>query len=91
MGEPINRVIIKNGDQEQLVYYWFQGRGRQIANEYLNKWFLFKDALMENRTDGALVRYVTPVLPGESHQDADARIQSLMKNTSPEIKRYLAE
>lgn len=91
MGGPINRVIIKNGDQEQLVYYWFQGRGRQIANEYFNKWFLFKDALLENRTDGALVRYVTPVLPGESHQDADARIQSLMKNTSPEIKRYLAE
>jgi exosortase D (VPLPA-CTERM-specific) len=91
MGGPINRVIIKNGDQEQLVYYWFQGRGRQIANEYFNKWFLFTDALLENRTDGALVRYVTPVHPGESHQDADARIQSLMKNTSPEIKRYLAE
>lgn len=90
-GKPINRVIIKNADQEQLVYYWFQGRGRQIANEYLNKWYLFKDALLENRTDGALVRYVTPVLPGESHQDADARIQSLMQHTSPEINRYIAE
>lgn len=90
-GEPINRVIIKNGDQEQLVYYWFQGRDRQIANEYLNKWFLFKDALFENRTDGALVRYVTPVLPGESHQDADARIQSLMQFTSPELNRYIAD
>lgn len=90
-GEPINRVIIKNGDQEQLVYYWFQGRNRQIANEYLNKWFLFKDALLENRTDGALVRYVTPILPGESHQDADARIQSLMQHTTPEINRYIAD
>lgn len=90
-GEPINRVIIKNGDQEQLVYYWFQGRNRQIANEYLNKWFLFKDALLENRTDGALVRYVTPILPGESHQNADARIQSLMQHTTPEINRYIAD
>jgi len=90
-GEPINRVIIKNGDQEQLVYYWFQGRGRQVANEYLNKWYLFKDALLENRTDGALVRYVTPVLPGESHQDADERIQSLMQHTSSEINRYIAD
>lgn len=90
-GEPINRVIIKNGDQEQLVYYWFQGRNRQIANEYVNKWYLFKDALLENRTDGALVRYVTPILPGESHQDADARIQSLMQHTSPEINRYIAD
>jgi exosortase D (VPLPA-CTERM-specific) len=90
-GEPINRVVIKNGDQEQLVYYWFQGRNRQIANEYVNKWFLFKDALLENRTDGALVRYVTPILPGESHQDADARIQSLMQHTTPEINRYIAD
>jgi EpsI family protein len=90
-GQPINRVIIKNGDQEQLVYYWFQGRGRQIANEYTNKWYLFKDALLENRTDGALVRYVTPVLSGESHQNADARIQSLMQHTSPELNRYIAD
>lgn len=90
-GKPINRVIIKNGDQEQLVYYWFQGRNRQIANEYLNKWYLFQDALLENRTDGALVRYVTPVLPGESHQNADARIQSLMQHTTPEINRYIAD
>lgn len=89
-GKPINRVIIKNGDQEQLVYYWFQGRNRQIANEYLNKWYLFKDALLENRTDGALVRYVTPIHPGESPQDADARIQSLMQHSSPEINRYIA-
>lgn len=90
-GKPINRVIIKNGDQEQLVYYWFQGRSRQIANEYLNKWFLFRDALLENRTDGALVRYVTPILPGESHQQADTRIQSLMQHTTPELSRYIAE
>lgn len=90
-GEPINRVIIKNGDQEQLVYYWFQGRDRQIANEYLNKWYLFKDALLENRTDGALVRYVTPVLTGETHQNADDRIQSLMQHTSPELNRYIAD
>lgn len=90
-GQPINRVIIKNGDQEQLVYYWFQGRARQIANEYWNKWYLFKDALLKNRTDGALVRYVTPVLPGESHQNADTRIQSLMQHTSPELNRYIAD
>lgn len=89
--KPINRVIIKNGDQEQLVYYWFQGRNRQVANEYLNKWYLFKDALLENRTDGALVRYVTPILPGENHQDADARVQALMQHTSPEINRYIAD
>jgi exosortase D (VPLPA-CTERM-specific) len=90
-GHPINRVVIKNGDQEQLVYYWFQGRGRIIANEYLNKWYLFNDAIFENRTDGALVRYVTPVFPNETLEDADARIQLLMAQTGPELKRYIAD
>ncbi|WP_339776280.1 VPLPA-CTERM-specific exosortase XrtD [uncultured Methylophaga sp.] len=90
-GHPINRVVIKNGDQEQLVYYWFQGRGRIIANEYLNKWYLFNDAIFENRTDGALVRYVTPVSPNETLEDADARIQSLMAQTGSELKRYIAD
>jgi|TARA_R100001143_G_scaffold44583_1_gene39908 exosortase D (VPLPA-CTERM-specific) len=90
-GHPINRVVIKNGDQEQLVYYWFQGRGRIIANEYSNKWYLFNDAILENRTDGALVRYVTPVSPGETLKDADARIKLLMDQTGPELKRYIAD
>ncbi len=90
-GHPINRVVIKNGDQEQLVYYWFQGRGRTIANEYLNKWYLFNDAIFENRTDGALVRYVTPISPGETLQDADTRIQSLMAQTGPELQRYIVD
>ncbi len=61
---PANRVIIKKGEQRQLVYYWFQGYGRIVANEYINKWYLFLDAVFKNRTDGALVRYVTAVLPG---------------------------
>jgi len=90
-GNPLNRVVIKNGEQEQLVYYWFQGRGRIVANEYLNKWFLFKDALLENRTDGALVRYVTPVLQNETIDDAEARIKMLMASTTPELARYIAD
>ena len=38
--QPLNRVIIQKGQDSQLVYYWFAGRGRVIANEYVNKWYL---------------------------------------------------
>ena len=40
-----NRAVIQKGDSRQLVYYWFQQRGRTITNEYLEKWYLFYDAI----------------------------------------------
>ena len=63
-GQPlrVNRVIIRNGKAAQLVYYWFEQRGRDVTNEYKAKWYIFWDSLMENRTDGALVRVVVPIV-----------------------------
>src|SRR5262249_5125643 len=58
---PVNRASIELGNQKQLVYYWFQQRGRAITNEYAVKWYIFWDALTRNRTDGALVRLTVPV------------------------------
>jgi EpsI family protein len=75
----------------QLVYYWFQQRGRKLANEYLMKWYLFKDALLLNRTDGALVRLTTMVNPGESLDLADQRLQVFAKEVLPVLPQYVPE
>ena len=85
----VNRAVIQKGDSRQLVYYWFQQRGRTITNEYLVKWYLFYDALTMNRTDGALVRLVTSVGNGEDIDVADQRLQSFMKDLIPELPAYL--
>ena len=58
----VNRVVIRKDSAAQLVYYWFEQRGRNVTNEYEAKWYIFQDSLRENRTDGALVRVVVPVL-----------------------------
>ena len=88
---PVNRVIIKKGSQRQLVYYWFQGHGRIVANEYINKWYLFLDAIVKNRTDGALVRVVTSVGEQESLETADARLIDFMAHAEPELKHYILD
>jgi len=88
---PVNRVIIKRGNQRQLVYYWFQGHGRIVANEYINKWYLFLDAIIKNRTDGSLVRVVTNVMENESLDTADARLVDLMSQVEPELKQYILD
>jgi exosortase D (VPLPA-CTERM-specific) len=86
---PVNRALIERGDQRQLVYYWFDQRGRRIANEYLMKWYLFLDAVLKNRTDGALVRLTTPVQQGESIDRAEARLEDLMAQVVPQLPLYL--
>jgi len=87
--QPLNRVIIQKGDVKQLVYYWFDERGRKIANEWFAKFYLLNDAIMMNRTDGAMVRLTTQVLPGETEQDADQRLQSFMRDAVPQLAQFL--
>lgn len=90
-GQPlsVNRAVIRLGEETQLVYYWFQQRGRVMTNEYLVKWFLFQDALLRRRTDGALVRLTTFVPPGGDLAAADARLTELARLTTAELEPYI--
>ena len=86
---PLNRVIIARGSEKQLVYYWFEERGMKIANEYWSKLYLLRDAILKNRTDGALVRLTTPLYPGETESDADKRLQDFTQAVVPNLAGYL--
>jgi len=52
----INYYLMEKGIRKDLYLWWYQGRGRIYANEYLNKFYLMADAVTMRRTDGALVR-----------------------------------
>lgn len=62
----VNRYLIQKGPEQALVLYWYQGRGRVAANEYLVKWHLLRDAALRRRSDEALVRLVVPIDSSES-------------------------
>jgi exosortase D (VPLPA-CTERM-specific) len=86
---PINRAIIVHNDAKQLVYYWYQERGRSIASEYWSKWYLLFDVIIKNRSDGALVRLITPISPDELERDADKRLVLFMRALLPHLDSYL--
>jgi EpsI family protein len=86
---PLNRVIMSKGTNRELVYYWFEERGLKIANEYVSKLYLLKDAILKNRTDGALVRLTTQIFPGEQESDADKRLQQFMQTLMPSLAGFL--
>lgn len=86
---PLNRVVIERNGQKQIVYYWFEQRGKRVANEYLSKWNLIADAVYLNRTDGALIRLTTPLYPGEAEQEGDQRLQGLVQEMLPQMTKFL--
>ncbi|MCG7896821.1 MAG: VPLPA-CTERM-specific exosortase XrtD [Candidatus Thiodiazotropha weberae] len=90
-GEPlkVNRLVIIRGDSKKLVYYWFQQRGRVITNEWLVKWYLFKDGLIKQRTDGALVRLTTNINDGEEWEDGDKRLIDFAGEVVPLLDDYV--
>lgn len=92
-GEPlrVNRVLMQMGEARQLVYYWFQGRGRIITNEYMAKWYIFWDSLTRNRTDGALMRLITYVPEGSEVADAEDRLNRYLEDYYPMFSTYVPD
>jgi EpsI family protein len=58
----INRDVIQQGIDRELVLYWYQSHGRIVASEYWSKFYLVEDAMRLNRTDGSIVRVITPIV-----------------------------
>jgi exosortase D (VPLPA-CTERM-specific) len=92
-GRPlrVNRSLIQLGDERQLVYYWFQQRGRLMTNEYLVKWFLFWDALTRNRTDGALVRLTAALEAGQDPAEADEVLARFARSIAGSLEPYIPD
>ena len=90
-GMTVNRALIAKGEAAQLVYYWFVERGRIQTNEYMVKWYIFWDALTQNRTDGALVRVTTFVPDKAMVAEADARLENFVRAIDPQLAYYLPQ
>jgi exosortase D (VPLPA-CTERM-specific) len=86
----LNRAIIQQGLQRQLVYYWFEGRGRQMTSDFAAKFYTLADSLTKGRTDGGLVRVITPIGP-DGEAAADARLQRFLTAATDRLDRFLPE
>ncbi len=56
---------------------------------YQLKIYTFWDALTRRRTDGALVRLITPVGDSEQVADADARLQGFARQIVPILDGFI--
>lgn len=86
---PANRYLIARGDSRQLVFYWYWAHDRGVASEYWAKYYLIADSIKMNRSDGALVRIITPMLAGESTDAAQQRLLPLAGIFQPLLDTYI--
>lgn len=87
----VNRAIIQRGMERQLVFYWFEQRGRRMTNDFAAKMTVVWDSLTIGRTDGAMVRFTTPILDGETDAAAEARLMELMEPALRRMPRFVPE
>jgi len=85
----VNRYVVSKSGERQLVLYWFQAHGRTVANEYWAKYYLISDSIRLHRSDGSMIRLMSPMLRGESADAAQARIMRLGDHFLPLLNDYI--
>ncbi len=95
-GSPtVNRVVLAKEGRRAVVYYWYQGRGRVVANEYMVKWNLLRDAALSRRTEEALARVVVMLAEpgvaatGPAVARADSAAMTAVQALIPALKQVL--
>jgi exosortase D (VPLPA-CTERM-specific) len=86
----VNRVVIEKKGLRQIVYYWFEERGRHIARESVLKYYALRDALVDKRSDGALVRIVMPTTAdNDDGTVVDRAARDMVRDLSAILQPYV--
>ncbi|WP_179378119.1 VPLPA-CTERM-specific exosortase XrtD [Jannaschia marina] len=84
-GFEVNRAIIQKGFEKQMVFYWFEQRGRRLTSDWQAKFSAVRDGLLTGRSDGTMVRLTTPLHPDETEADAEARLEEMARAALPRL------
>jgi EpsI family protein len=87
----VNRYVVRKGLERLLILYWYQGRGRITASEYVMRAWLVADSVRMGRTDGALVRVVSPIREFDDADEAVAERRAIefLRAIFPALSRQL--
>jgi len=88
-GFSVNYLLVEQMGTNLVVYYWFLQRGRWLTSEYLNKFYMAYDGLLHRRTDGALIRLITPA--GKDINLAKERLSSFARLLMPVLPRFIPD
>jgi EpsI family protein len=82
------RLIVAKGEARQLVYYWYQSRGRVIAQDWQKIVYVGWDRATRGRTDGSLVRFMVPIVRGDVER-AEREFREIAELVVGELSSYV--
>jgi EpsI family protein len=85
----VNRYLIQKDRDQVVVLYWYQSQGQAIAGEVPARIAMVKSAMVHNRTDGAIVRLMSPTYG--SAREASARLVAYVQVMYPILAEYLPD
>ena len=86
----VKRMVIAKGERRQLVFYWYQSRGRVISEDWRKIIYVGLDRALRGRTDGSLTRFTIPIIRRD-----EARAEEAFFDLAPmvlaNVSRYVPE
>ena len=86
--KSINRMIIAEGSQRELMFYWYETRGGAVRDEFALKLDLAVNSLLFRPTDAAFVRLTIPAADTDI-EAATAEAVALLQALHPDIMKAL--
>lgn len=85
-----NKLIIKKGNQHQLVYHWYQYKGGKVISSGIDQnIYRFKNKIFNNRNEGAFIR-LSVNFENEMEMNEDL-LTKFLKDLFPLIVEYWPE
>jgi exosortase D (VPLPA-CTERM-specific) len=86
-----NRYTIQNGDYAEVLIYWYEGRGRAVASEYADKIYTVLDSVARRRSDGAMIRVMTPAAAGGDDAEAVRKAIDISAQIADKLPEFVPE
>jgi EpsI family protein len=83
----VNRYLVQRDREQMLVLYWYHAQGSVVAGEVPARIAMVKSALVRNRTDGAVLRVMSPVYG--SARETSERLIVYVQTLYPTLGDYL--
>jgi len=86
-----NSYVIEHGADRMLMLYWYQGRGRSVASEYVDKVYTVFDSIRLRRSDGAMVRVLVPFAGGVTEREAAETAAQFAAQVAPNLSAHVPD
>ena len=87
--DQVKRLVVSDGNETRVVYYWFQTADRVLNNVFALKYYLTSRALLRHRQDVVFAR-VSTALEGKNEMEA-RRAEGLLGEYSRNIQHAIGD